>query len=219
MSVAFNLRVLRTFCSWNLNKSTFSAIYLKFYFIKVQFYDVRLVLDSFFSEVFLCVPDTSVHAGNVQLGVVNFTSNQVVAAVDTAVGSNSPFTLKSNDQIPITCNTHGQLICSVSWGLDDQGQVLGPKKVAKDPLFNENDPVSADPISAIGADAAQDPRSVSKWVQDNRIDPNDPENAALIPFMQDVEGHALALDYFRLEQLQVSWTCGKFLFSCGHSQA
>lgn len=157
-----------------------------------------------FSEVFLRIPDTTVHAGNAQLRAVDFSSEQKVSFDHTAVGSNNPFRLKQADAVPTSNRTHGQLICSVSWGLDDEGQVLAPKGVsAIDPLSNLK---KVDPVSALGAEAVLDPKTVSKWVHDNRIDPNDPENASLVPFMHDTEGHSLpqALDYFRLEQLQVS---------------
>ena len=159
-----------------------------------------------FSEVFLRVPDTSVHSGNVQLGLVDFSSDQVVAGVHGGVGSNTPFTLRTDDTTPTSVNTHGQLICSVSWGLNELGEVLGPKgAAAADPYAVAQEPASADPIRDIGAEAIQDPKSVTKWVQDTRLDPNDPENAALIPFMEDLDGQNVfhALDYFRLEQLQV----------------
>jgi len=177
---------------------------------QVQFLDDGLVTRKVFSEVFLRVPDTSVHSGNVQLGIIGFSSDQVVTGEHTAVGSNTPFTLKPDDLTPTSCNTHGQLICCVSWGINEMGEVLGPKgAVSADPFAAAaaTEHTTVDPVRDLGAEAIQDPKSVTKWVQDTRLDPNDPENAALIPFMEDVEGHNVfhALDYFRLEQLQVSF--------------
>ena len=162
-----------------------------------------------FSEVFLQVPNTSVHSGNVQLGLTKFYSDQVVAGVHTGVGSNTPFLLRSEDLSPTSCNTHGQLICSVSWGLNEMGEVLGPKRaVSANPYAVGEDFVPPDPVRDLGAEGIQNPQSVTKWVQDTRLDPNDPENAALIPFIEDTDGHNVfhALDYFRLEHLQVGFS-------------
>ena len=164
--------------------------------------------NTMFSEVFLRVPDTRVHSGNAQLGLVNFSSDQMVPGENTAVGSNSPFTLRPGDVVPTSCNTHGQLICCVSWGLDESGEVLAPKGAVQtaDPYTVASDPKAQDFISALGAEGLQDRKSVTKWVQDTRLDPNDPDNAALMPFMEDSDGLGLyhALDFFRLEQLQVT---------------
>ena len=177
----------------------------KIVLFQVQFFDIGLVVNTMFSEVFLRIPDTTVHAGNAQLRPLNFSSEQKVSFDHSGVGSNTPFMLKQGDAVQSSFRTHGHLICSVSWGLDSEGQVLAPKGItAIDPY---SDLKKVDPISALGAEAVLDAKTVSKWVHDNRIDPNDPENAALVPFMHDTEGHNLphALDYFRLEQLQVEY--------------
>nr|CAB3228105.1 coiled-coil and C2 domain-containing protein 2A [Phallusia mammillata] len=176
--------------------------------LKVQFLEAGLVMKTLLSEVYLTVPDTNVHSGNVQLTACNFTSERVEVFDHEAVGSNTPFKLHPTDTAPTSCNTRGQLISSVSWGLDENGKVLAPKgltQVGADPLSVVNPMKTVDPVSAIGADRIQDPESLSKWVQDSRLDPNDPENAAFIPFMsgdQEGQGFLYAPDYFRLEQLQ-----------------
>ncbi|XP_076825165.1 coiled-coil and C2 domain-containing protein 2A-like isoform X2 [Clavelina lepadiformis] len=176
--------------------------------LKVQFLEAGLVRNTTFSETFLKVPDVTVHSGNVQLGMVPFVSERVETFEHEGVGSSTPFTLRQHDTNPTSISTKGQLICSVSWGLDGEGHVLAPKGLtnnAADPLNVINPSQNVDPVSAIGAEGIQNPESLSKWVQDSRLDPNDPENAALIPFMesrQDGHGFLYAPDYFRLEQLQ-----------------
>lgn len=163
------------------------------------------MVNTLLSEVYLGVPNTAVHSDNVQLTVVPFSSERVEVHEHDGVGSNHPFILRQGDTAPTSYNTRGQLICSVSWTLDENGRVLAPKGMVQALA----DPMSAmDPIVALGADGIQDHESLSKWVQDSRLDPNDPDNAAFIPFMggdQDGQGFLYAPEYFRLEQLQVKF--------------
>nr|XP_018671326.2 coiled-coil and C2 domain-containing protein 2A isoform X3 [Ciona intestinalis] len=174
--------------------------------LKVELLTSGLVSKSITSTFYLDIPPTTVHSGNVRLGVSGFTSNKVESHTHEGVGSGTPFTLRTNETNPTSLNTKGQLISSVSWSLDANGRVLAPKGLVEreDPISGANPLKSNDPVIAIGAERLQDPESLTKWVQESRLDPNDPENAALVPFMQgNKDGDVfLTQDYFRLEQLQ-----------------
>uniref|UniRef100_H2ZAP6 CC2D2A N-terminal C2 domain-containing protein n=1 Tax=Ciona savignyi TaxID=51511 RepID=H2ZAP6_CIOSA len=175
--------------------------------LKVELLSSGLVTRTLISSIFLTIPPTTVHSGNVRLGPTEFLSTRVESFNHEGVGSNTPFTLRPNDASPTSINTKGVIISSVSWSLDQDGRVLAPKGFVErdDPISGGNPLKINDPVIAIGAEGLQDPESLTKWVKESRLDPNDPENAALVPFMQgikDGEGFPFAQDYFRLEQLQ-----------------
>ena len=90
-------------------------------------------------DIPLNIPDTSVHSGNVQLAGTSFTSAMIVTYDHEGVGSNTPFNLRNTTDPQAFLKAKGQLIGSVSWGLDEDGHVLAPKSIQSH--MDELDPV------------------------------------------------------------------------------
>ena len=104
----------------------------------------------------------------------------------------------------ISLNTCGGFACSVAWCLDAEGNALVPPSSLPVhqikytlPKFPPTKPSMSqchlrcfsatkrlDVIQSIGMSSAADLDKLAKWIEESRLDPNDPSNADLMYLMR-----------------------------------
>ncbi|XP_039261426.2 coiled-coil and C2 domain-containing protein 2A-like isoform X2 [Styela clava] len=179
--------------------------------VRIQIYELGRLSDTILDEINLAIPDGSVNTANVQLFPVDFSNDKVVIYRNhEGVGSSTPFTLRSDSNVPVSLKTCGQLYVSIAWSLDADGRVLAPKLMnprGNDAFDAAGRPHHASQIGAQQSDGLaqynlQDPDLMALWSQEGKLDPNDPANLGMVTYTSAKEGFTSAMDYFRLDQLQ-----------------
>ncbi|XP_075249259.1 coiled-coil and C2 domain-containing protein 2A-like isoform X4 [Convolutriloba macropyga] len=157
------------------------------------------------SEIELVVPDAAVNTSNVSLDQRIFSSDQVVSTSNAGVGSGKEVMLSDNESVLL--KTKGTLTCSIAWALSPDGTPLVPMADNTKTSSAMNAMKLADPISAIGSSGHLDMPALVEWVNQNRLDPNDPANSTILYHVKMYTDGAVGEnsekpEYFRLEQLQ-----------------
>ncbi|XP_033097939.1 coiled-coil and C2 domain-containing protein 2A-like isoform X1 [Anneissia japonica] len=172
--------------------------------IKLQVFESGMI-NNMLAEVFLAIPATRITTDVVDLEEFDFSSDQKIAYTHSAVGSGYTFELGEGDNPKqVTPLTSGVIMSSVAWGMGEDDRPLIP------PQSQDPNAVRAqqqyDAMSALGAGGVIDIEKLSMWINEARLDPNDPVNSNLIHTVKMLRGgdgsQAQIPDYFRLEQLQ-----------------
>ncbi|XP_078612714.1 coiled-coil and C2 domain-containing protein 2A-like isoform X1 [Branchiostoma floridae x Branchiostoma japonicum] len=173
--------------------------------IKLQVYEKGTLSNTLLAEVYAGIPEAAITSGNVELEDLEFSSDQRVAYDHEAVGSGVMFSFEEDNSDPLCLLTTGILSTSVSWGTKDDGTPLVPP-VGLTSATIHSPMLQADPVAAIGATGMVDMEKLADWIEESRLDPNDPSNAALMQHVKNFTGGKNGVsrlpDYFRLEQLQ-----------------
>eukprot|EP00058_Branchiostoma_floridae_P024122 XP_002609612.1 hypothetical protein BRAFLDRAFT_87833 [Branchiostoma floridae] len=173
--------------------------------IKLQVYEKGTLSNTLLAEVYAGIPEAAITSGNVELEDLEFSSDQRVAYDHEAVGSGVMFSFEEDNSDALCLLTTGILSTSVSWGTKDDGTPLVPP-VGPTSATIHSPMMQADPVAAIGATGMVDMEKLADWIEESRLDPNDPSNAALMQHVKNFTGGKNGVsrlpDYFRLEQLQ-----------------
>ncbi|KAI8501504.1 Coiled-coil and C2 domain-containing protein 2A [Branchiostoma belcheri] len=173
--------------------------------IKLQVYEKGALSNTLLAEVYAGIPEAAVTSGNVELEDLEFSSDQRVAYDHEGVGSGVMFSFEEDNSEPLCLLTTAILSTSVSWGTRDDGTPLVPP-VGPTTATIHSPMLQADPVAAIGATGMVDMEKLAAWIEESRLDPNDPSNAALMQHVKNFTGGKNGVsrlpDYFRLEQLQ-----------------
>ncbi|KAJ7402747.1 Coiled-coil and C2 domain-containing protein 2A [Pitangus sulphuratus] len=171
--------------------------------LKLQIYETMgMSSTTLLAEVFIPVPETAVLTGSAPLEEIEFSSNQRVMLDHEGVGSGVPFSFEADGSNKMTLMTSGKVSNSVSWAVGEKGIPLIP------PVSQQNTGIPSalkniDAIASIGTSGLTDTKKLAKWAAEAKLDPNDPNNAALMQLiMVATSGEAQVPDFFRLEQLQ-----------------
>ncbi|NXP19100.1 C2D2A protein, partial [Scytalopus superciliaris] len=171
--------------------------------LKLQIYETMgMSSTTLLAEVFIPVPETAVLTGSAPLEEIEFSSNQRVMLDHEGVGSGVSFSFEADGSNRMTLMTSGKISNSVSWAVGEKGIPLIP------PVSQQNTGIpsalkSIDAIASIGTSGLTDMKKLAKWAAEAKLDPNDPNNAALMQLiMVATSGEAQVPDFFRLEQLQ-----------------
>ncbi|XP_039554658.1 coiled-coil and C2 domain-containing protein 2A isoform X2 [Passer montanus] len=171
--------------------------------LKLQIYETTGISSTtLLAEVFLPVPETAVLTGSAPLEEVEFSSDQRVVLDHEGVGSGVSFSFEADGSNRMTFMTSGKVSSSVSWAVGEKGIPLIP------PVSQQNTSIPSalkniDAIASIGTSGLTDMKKLAKWAAEAKLDPNDPNNAALMQLiMIATNGEAHVPDFFRLEQLQ-----------------
>ncbi|XP_051473843.1 coiled-coil and C2 domain-containing protein 2A isoform X2 [Apus apus] len=171
--------------------------------LKLQIYDtVGKSSTTLLAEVFIPVPETTVLTGSAPMEEIEFSSNQRVMLDHEGVGSGVSFSFEADGSNKMTLMTSGKVSNSVSWAVGEKGIPLIP------PVSQQNTGIPSslkniDAIASIGTSGLTDMKKLAKWAAEAKLDPNDPNNAALMKLiMVATSGEAQVPDYFRLEPLQ-----------------
>ena len=158
--------------------------------IKLELWDSSEKL----TDIFLSVPPSDCHTGNTELESLEFSTNQKVAPSGTsAVGSN--IANESDGKISLTS---GKIVAVSAWVRTEDGKVLAPRRHGLSAFFGR-----ADPVQYIGAKNLNDMSKVMQWIQEAKLDPNDPRNAPLLHlFITTSKESKSASGYFRLDALE-----------------
>ncbi|KAG8453520.1 hypothetical protein GDO86_000229 [Hymenochirus boettgeri] len=154
------------------------------------------------AESFIPIPETTVLTGRAPVEEMEFSSKQRVMYDHEGVGSDVPFSLEADGSNKMALMTSGKVSYSVCWGVGENGVPLAPpilqQNIGIQRAYNNNDAVAS-----IGASGLTDMKKLAKWAAESKLDPNDPNNAALMQLiMVASSGDASVPEYFRLEQLQ-----------------
>uniref|UniRef100_A0A8C9KVJ1 Coiled-coil and C2 domain containing 2A n=1 Tax=Serinus canaria TaxID=9135 RepID=A0A8C9KVJ1_SERCA len=171
--------------------------------LKLQIYETTGISSTtLLAEVFLPVPETAVLTGSAPLEEIEFSSDQRVMLDHEGVGSGVSFSFEADGSNKMTFMTSGKVSSSVSWAVGEKGIPLIP------PVAQQNTGIPSalkniDAIASIGTSGLTDMKKLAKWAAEAKLDPNDPNNAALMQLiMISTSGEAHVPDFFRLEQLQ-----------------
>ncbi|KAM6261400.1 coiled-coil and C2 domain-containing protein 2A isoform 2-T2 [Porphyrio hochstetteri] len=171
--------------------------------LKLQIYETTgMSSTTLLAEVFIPVPEATVLTGSAPMEEIEFSSSQRVVLDHEGVGSGVPFSFEADGSNKITLMTSGKVSNSVSWTVGERGIPLAP------PVSQQNTSIPSalkniDAIASIGTSGLTDMKKLAKWAADAKLDPNDPNNAALMQLiMVATSGEAQVPDFFRLEQLQ-----------------
>ncbi|CAN2388550.1 protein localization to ciliary transition zone [Pristimantis euphronides] len=169
--------------------------------IKLQIYEtVGHGGGTLLAEAFVPIPETTVLTGRAQVEEVEFSSNQRVMFDHEGVGSDVPFSFEADGSNKVALMTSGKVAYCVSWAVGENGVPLVP------PLSQQNAQRALnniDAVSSIGASGLTDMKKLAKWAADSKLDPNDPNNAALMQLIMIANsGDTYVPEFFRLEQLQ-----------------
>ena len=151
------------------------------------------------ASIYLAIPPNDRHTGNAELEGIDFSSNQKVSTPNsTAVGSGIPTVAVEGAEQSAILLTQGKLIGSSAWVLDEEGKVLAPNRKDISANFGR-----VDPIYSIGANSLNDMNKVMQWVNESKLDPNDPRNAPLLHLILSSNTEPLSqVKYFRLDHLE-----------------
>uniref|UniRef100_A0A8C3DU78 Uncharacterized protein n=1 Tax=Corvus moneduloides TaxID=1196302 RepID=A0A8C3DU78_CORMO len=170
---------------------------------KTQIYETTGISSTtLLAEVFLPVPETAVLTGTAPLEEIEFSSDQRVMLDHEGVGSGVSFSFEADGSNKMSLMTSGKVSNSVSWAVGEKGIPLIP------PVSQQNTGIPSalkniDAIASIGTSGLTDMKKLAKWAAEAKLDPNDPNNAALMQLiMITTSGEAHVPDFFRLEQLQ-----------------
>uniref|UniRef100_A0A8B9Z4M5 Coiled-coil and C2 domain containing 2A n=1 Tax=Buteo japonicus TaxID=224669 RepID=A0A8B9Z4M5_9AVES len=171
--------------------------------LKLQIYETMgMSSTTLLAEVFIPVPETTVLTGSAPMEEIEFSSNQRVMLDHEGVGSGVSFSFEADGSNKMTLMTSGKVSNSVSWAVGEKGIPLIP------PVSQQNTGIPSalkniDAIASIGTSGLTDMKKLAKWAAEAKLDPNDPNNAALMQLiMVATSGEAHVPDFFRLEQLQ-----------------
>uniref|UniRef100_A0A8C6YML1 Coiled-coil and C2 domain containing 2A n=1 Tax=Nothoprocta perdicaria TaxID=30464 RepID=A0A8C6YML1_NOTPE len=171
--------------------------------LKLQIYETTGISSTtLLAELFLPVPETTVLTGSAPIEEIEFSSNQRVMLDHEGVGSGVSFSFEADGSNKMTLMTSGKVSNSVSWAVGEKGVPLIP------PVAQQNTGIasalkSIDAIASIGTSGLTDMKKLAKWAAETKLDPNDPNNAALMQLITvATSGEARVPDFFRLEQLQ-----------------
>uniref|UniRef100_A0A8V0Y5W6 Coiled-coil and C2 domain containing 2A n=1 Tax=Gallus gallus TaxID=9031 RepID=A0A8V0Y5W6_CHICK len=171
--------------------------------LKLQIYETTgMSSTTLLAEVFIPVPETTVLTGSAPMEEIEFSSNQRVMLDHEGVGSDVSFSFEADGSNQMTLMTSGKVSNSVSWAVGEKGIPLVP------PVSQQNTGIPSalkniDAIASIGTSGLTDMKKLAKWAAETKLDPNDPNNAALMQMiMVASSGEAHVPDFFRLEQLQ-----------------
>ncbi|XP_068799442.1 coiled-coil and C2 domain-containing protein 2A isoform X2 [Struthio camelus] len=171
--------------------------------LKLQIYEtVGIGSTTLLAEVFIPIPETTVLTGSAPIEEIEFSSNQRVMLDHEGVGSGVSFSFEADGSNRMTLMTSGKVSNSVSWAVGEKGVPLIP------PVSQQNTGIASalkniDAIASIGTSGLTDMKKLAKWAAEAKLDPNDPNNAALMQLITvATSGEAHVPDFFRLEQLQ-----------------
>ncbi|XP_065840222.1 coiled-coil and C2 domain-containing protein 2A-like [Oscarella lobularis] len=174
--------------------------------ISLQLYESRSGSSGGFgliAEVYVPIPPSQLHSGNVALENIDFSSPQKVEYAHTGVGSGINVDISSSGLVSILL-TSGALRASACWSKDDAtGKILSPPMLGQPTHFGER---YVDAIAALGATGMVDIQKLATWISEAQLDPNDPRNADLLYLVKTHAGDdpsCLAKqDYFRLNEME-----------------
>uniref|UniRef100_A0A8C3QWN4 Coiled-coil and C2 domain containing 2A n=1 Tax=Cyanoderma ruficeps TaxID=181631 RepID=A0A8C3QWN4_9PASS len=171
--------------------------------LKLQIYETTGISSTtLLAEVFLPVPETAVLTGSAPLEEIEFSSDQRVMLDHEGVGSGVSFSFEADGSNKMTLMTSGKVSSSVSWAVGEKGIPLIPP-VSQQSTGIPSALKNIDAIASIGTSGLTDMKKLAKWAAEAKLDPNDPNNAALMQLiMITTNGEAHVPDFFRLEQLQ-----------------
>ncbi|KAJ7986525.1 hypothetical protein DPEC_G00340770 [Dallia pectoralis] len=169
--------------------------------IKLQVFEVFGSSTTLLADVFVPVPESSVLTGIAPSEELEFSSNLRVMFDHEAVGSDVPFSFMADGSNRQTLLTSGKLSCCVSWAVGEDDVPLAPPSTHPKALYSGLKQLDA--IACIGASSLNDMKKLGEWATESRLDPNDPNNAAIMQLLKVTSsGEVTAADHFRLEQLQ-----------------
>ncbi|XP_053560101.1 coiled-coil and C2 domain-containing protein 2A [Bombina bombina] len=149
------------------------------------------------AEAFIPIPESTLLTGRAPFEDVEFSSNQRVMFDHEGVGSDVPFSFEADGSNKMTLMTSGKVSYCVSWAVGENGVPLVP------PISQQNRSLNNDAVASIGASSLTDMKKLAKWAAESKLDPNDPNNAALMQLITIANsGDSYVPEYFRLEQLQ-----------------
>ncbi|KAM8939268.1 coiled-coil and C2 domain-containing protein 2A [Pelodytes ibericus] len=171
--------------------------------IKLQIFEtVGYGGNTLLAEVFIPIPETTVLTGNAQVEEVEFSSNQRVMFNHEGVGSDVPLSLEADGSNRMSLMTSGKVSYCVSWAVGDNGVPLVPP-FSQQNTSSQRAFSSIDAVASIGASGLTDMKKLAKWAEESKLDPNDPNNAALMQLIMIANSRdAYVPEFFRLEQLQ-----------------
>ncbi|XP_067085744.1 coiled-coil and C2 domain-containing protein 2A [Osmerus mordax] len=174
--------------------------------IKLQVFEAVGSSSSLLAEVCVPAPEPSTLTGSAPTEQLEFSSNLRVMFDHEGVGSDVPFSFEADGSNRLTLLTSGKLSCCVSWALGEDGLPLAPP-TAQRPSAMHSGLKQLDAVACIGASGLSDVRKLGEWATESRLDPNDPNNAAIMQLLKVASsGEVRAPEYFRLEQLQEEFT-------------
>ncbi|XP_041443995.1 coiled-coil and C2 domain-containing protein 2A isoform X2 [Xenopus laevis] len=171
--------------------------------IKLEIHEtVRHGATTLLAEAFIPIPETSVLTGRAPVEEIEFSSNQRVMYDHEGVGSDVPFSFEADGSNKMILMTSGKVSYCASWGVGENGVPLVP------PILQYNTGIqrafdNMDAVASIGASGLTDMKKLAKWAAESKLDPNDPNNGALMQLLMTAnKGEASVPEYFRLEHLQ-----------------
>lgn len=176
--------------------------------IKFQIHESSGFQSKLLTEVFIPVPEPNKLSGQVDLEAFEFSSNAEVVCQHDGVGSGVAVTIRANNEgssVPSqTFLTSGKAYCSASWGLDSEGRPLVPAQSTTTRPTPYGNMIKYDALASLGAAGMMDIHTLSQWISESNLDPNDPANADIMSLvkMAGSEGGQGGPKYFRLHQLE-----------------
>ncbi|XP_010619173.2 protein CC2D2B [Fukomys damarensis] len=154
---------------------------------------------SLLAKLYLPLPNNAELKGKTVLEYVEFSSDKLVTPADGEVGSYVPFLLEENGTKELCLLTSGKLSYCLSWALDENGIPLTPISQSLRSANCRNVDVRGIP----GIPWFINAQKLFQWVDEVRIDPNNPEYSDLMEFIMYMghKGQDIP-QYFHLEQLQ-----------------
>uniref|UniRef100_X1Z7B6 C2 domain-containing protein n=1 Tax=Capitella teleta TaxID=283909 RepID=X1Z7B6_CAPTE len=173
--------------------------------IKMEIYEAAGLSVTLLSEVYAAIPPSNLTVDNVQLDVLDFSSDQRLSHSHEGVGSNVAFSFDKENAHIFSLLTSGQLSCVAAWAVNEEGGALVPPSLIPNTVTARR---RMDPVAALGVAGMSDMDKLSKWIAESRLDPNDPTNADLMFHMKPIIGgdtlvptHHMPV-HFHLEQMQ-----------------
>ncbi|NWH62113.1 C2D2A protein, partial [Geococcyx californianus] len=174
--------------------------------LKLEIYETtRMGSMTLLAEVFIPLPETTVLTGSAPVEEIEFSSSQRVMLDHEGVGSGVSFSFEADGSNKMALMTSGKVSHSVSWAAGEKGNPLIP------PVSQQNTGIPSalkniESIPSIGTLGLTDMKKLAKWAAEAKLDPNDPNNAALMQLITvATSGEAHVPDFFRLEEQEFNF--------------
>ncbi|KAG8187652.1 hypothetical protein JTE90_005504 [Oedothorax gibbosus] len=148
--------------------------------VRIEILEGGFINGTLVAELFIPIPAAAQTSSQAKLVDHQFSSDKYNPPKSNSVGSGVSHKFKDGTETFLLAN--GVLKCSLTWGVDEDGNVLVPSNVQE----HRNETENANPISHLLNSRFFNVNKLRQWIKKSNLDPQNAENAAIFKFLQEV---------------------------------
>ncbi|KAJ3413142.1 Coiled-coil and C2 domain-containing protein 2A [Chytridiales sp. JEL 0842] len=146
--------------------------------IRVEVYETGIMGEQFIGEVFMAIPEPTETVRNRDREFVplSFVGRPFNKRIESATSTQTAKWIS------------GIIKINAAWGVNEEGRILGPQLKGSRSLIHGNSNLQyTDPLTTSGPSGLLNLRKLMEWINDLKIDPNDPRNAEILQLKKLVQ--------------------------------